>query len=556
MCDMTTREEMQQTVLKRLFWHAAERDDARVADYLFHEKGMDSVFTLDEATLFDFFFHYLREIHVFPLLEDIHPRGQKRELIPFIQFILVFLMKTIGSIRGMEPVHDLLLTDELLMGICGFNAYQVEKGSCERGIGLRTTPAPQVRGAICVDALAGKIVMITPSTLENFFNRCVHQLALFKVFPKYIHAACDTTDYETTSRFKGCGSVTRERKVQARGYRKNGELKTVKVTIYGWKVWAVYELNTGIPLAIKIDTIEKPDNLHVLTVLEQAKENVRPGSRIRSLVVDRGFLDGKVLFAIDQQGIEFVVPLKKNMEAAVDARQLALEAQSPHIASREVKVTHGQGKAAYTEKVRTEVIGVPGLLTCDWFGPEGSHAYTASKDYNPIPLNAVVVKTWQGKTPPLDKQVVLLTNGDVQNPFTAFDRYDDRSFIENGLFRDTKQNWHLEHPPKKSKPGVWVQVYTVMAMKALTTAFLMWQREQERLHQAGEETSWNMYRRKLKALNRNKLIVFADSSFGIFLSHEVFMLAGVPVHDAEKILKVTREQIYAHYTGVIPPDSS
>ena len=41
--------------------------------------------------------------------------------------------------------------------------------------------------------------------------------------------------------------------------------------------------------------------------------------------VDRGFLDGKVLYEIDQQGIEFVIPLKRNMEAAKDARQLALD---------------------------------------------------------------------------------------------------------------------------------------------------------------------------------------------------------------------------------------
>jgi hypothetical protein len=41
-------------------------------------------------------------------------------------------------------------------------------------------------------------------------------------------------------------------------------------------------------------------------------------------VIDRGFLDGKVLYKIDQQGIEFVIPLKRNMEAAKDARQLAL----------------------------------------------------------------------------------------------------------------------------------------------------------------------------------------------------------------------------------------
>jgi hypothetical protein len=68
-------------------------------------------------------------------------------------------------------------------------------------------------------------------------------------------------------------------------------------------------------LAIKIDTIEKPDNLHILSVLEQAKKNVAATSTIRSLVIDRGFLDGKVLYAIHRQGIEFVIPLKRNMEA-------------------------------------------------------------------------------------------------------------------------------------------------------------------------------------------------------------------------------------------------
>ena len=101
-----------------------------------------------------------------------------------------------------------------------------------------------------------------------------------------------------------------------------------------------------------------------------------------------------------------------------------------------------------------------------------------------------------------------------------------------------------------------MQVYIVMAMKALSTAFRMWQQEQARRHQAGEQTSWNMYRRKLKALNRNKLIVFIGNSFGIFFSHEVFILAGIPVHDAEKELKLSRAQIYTHYTGLKPPDSS
>jgi len=550
---MYSRQQMRDTIVERLFWHSATRDEAQVADHLYRLKEMDTVYTLDEATLFDFFFHYLREIDVFPLIEDLDPDCQKRENIPFLQFVLIYLMKVVGSIPKMDPVWELLLTDELLMGLCGFNAYQVQNGSCDRGNSRRTTPMPDVRGAICVDTLAENIVEITPRRLENFYNRVIQRLAAARVFPKYIHAACDTTEYETTNRYEGCGRVSRERKPTVRGRRKNGEIKKVKVTVYGWKVWAIYEVQTGIPLAIKIDTIEKPENLHVLAVLEQAKENVKATSTIRSLVVDRGFLDGKVLYRIDQGGVEFVIPLKRKMDAAWDARELALDVDSCIPSTREVEVTHGYGKGKYTEKVLTELVGVEGLLSCDWFNPEGSDANTTKKDYEPIALNAVVVKSWDNKAPPLDKQVVLVTNGAVKDPFVAFDRYDDRSLMENGLFRETKQNWHLENPPKKSRAGVFVQVYMVMAMKALTTAFLMWQEEQARLHALGKETTWEMYRRKLKVLNRNKLIVFVGNLFGIFLSHEVMMLANVPVHKTARELGVTRQSIYAKYTGLSPP---
>jgi len=545
---MTTREQLQETLCDRLFWHTAERDDAKVADHLFHRSEMDVVYAMDEATLFDSFFNYLREINVFPFLEHLDPQNQRRKNVPFIQLLLVFLMKVVGSIKTIDEINDLLLTDELLMSMCGFNAHQVRNGSCDRGTKLRKTPPPQIRGSLCVDTVANHIVTITPRRIENFFNHSIQQLAKQDIFPKKIHAACDCTLYETTSKFKGCGSVTREVKVQARGYRKSGELKKVPVTLYGWKVWAIYEIKTGIPLAIKIDTIEKPDNLHVLAVLDQAKENVKASGIIDSLVIDRGFLDGKVLYDIDQQGIEFVIPLKRSMGAAKDARQLALDCESFPPVHREVKVAHGYGKNRYTEKVFTTLVGVPDLLTCDWFNPEGSKANTAKKDYEPIPLNAVVVKSWDNKTPPPEKQVVFVTNIDVKDPFVTFDRYDDRSLMENKLFREVKQNWHFQHPPKKTREGVYVQAYMTMGMKALTTAFLKWQEKQLQLVALGKPSTWQMYRRKLKVLNRNKLIVFVGQHFGIFPSHEVFMLANVPVHDIAEELDITREQVYAKYT--------
>ncbi len=56
--------------------------------------------------------------------------------------------------------------------------------------------------------------------------------------------------------------------------------------------------------------------------------------------------------------------------------------------------------------------------------------------------------------------------------------------------------------------------------------------------------------------NWNKWIVFAGQHFGIILSHEVFMLANVPVRDTEKELNINRDQIYAKYTGTPVAENS
>ena len=75
---MASREQLQDTLCKRLFWHTAERDDAKVAEHLFHRHEMDVVYAMDEATLFDSFFNYLHDIEVSPLLERLDPKKQKR----------------------------------------------------------------------------------------------------------------------------------------------------------------------------------------------------------------------------------------------------------------------------------------------------------------------------------------------------------------------------------------------------------------------------------------------------------------------------------------------
>ena len=83
---MASREQLQGTLCKRLFWHTAERDDGKVADYLFHRHEMDVVYAMDEATLFDSFFNYLQDIEVFPFLEHLDPKNNEEKMFLLRRF--------------------------------------------------------------------------------------------------------------------------------------------------------------------------------------------------------------------------------------------------------------------------------------------------------------------------------------------------------------------------------------------------------------------------------------------------------------------------------------
>ena len=110
-------------------WQTATRDDAHVAEELHEARAMDRIYPLNEAAFFDEFFHYLKTIGVWPLLEGLDPQKRLGPLIPFLRFVLFTIMRCVGGVQSMLATHDLLLTDQSLMGLLGFNAYQIENGS-------------------------------------------------------------------------------------------------------------------------------------------------------------------------------------------------------------------------------------------------------------------------------------------------------------------------------------------------------------------------------------------------------------------------------------------
>jgi hypothetical protein len=548
-------------------WQTATRDDRSVAAQLHATRALDDVHALDEAAFFDELFHYLRDVGLWPLLEQLDPATREHALYPFIRFVLVTIMRCVGGVQSMLAMHDLLLTDEALMGLVGFNAVQVQHGATTRGLGRRTTPV-DIRGPFSYETIADNLVAIGPDKLVQLFNGAITCLARRGLFAKKLDLALDATDDEATPTYqtddgREVPHVVREKRPDV---RYNRHAKKVEVRAWGWKVWIAWEPQAKVPLALAIDGINEPDNKHAYAVLKQAQANVAGHATVRSVALDRGFLDGKLLSAIDADGIIVYIPSKAKLTITGEARGIAQRAAAAAARGRTLEgcayqersetITHGAGKNARAETLTTTVVGIA-ELPCDWWGAEGSTSKVNAKSFEPRQLRATVVLRWDGAPKEADKEVVILTTDPSADPFVAFDAYDDRSLIENTCNREAKEHWFLEHHPKRSEAGVRVQAYFVLLCMALVEGFRAAKAQDDEAARRGQELGITRYRRQLYVQNRDKVAVFIGCCFGIFRTYEMLLLIGVSVRDRAAQGESTAT-VLARYGVTIPPhrDSS
>jgi hypothetical protein len=561
---VTSRKELQTRLAELSSWQTATRDDAQVASALHETRTMDQVYPLSEAAFFDELFHYLREIGAWELLEDLDPKNREGALYPFLTFVLVTIMRCVGGVQSMLATRDVLLTDEALMGVLGFNAAQVRDGSNDRGLSRRTKPV-EIRGAFSYETVADNIVAVGKDKLVAMFNGVVRCLAKQGIFPKRIDALLDATDDEATPGYetddgKEVPSVTREKRPDVRA---NRPAKKTKVTVFGWKVWVVWEPVSRIPLAIAIDGINVADNAHAYEVVAQSRKNVEGYATIRSVALDRGFLDGNLLSKIDGEGAIVYLPAKSNLTITTDAREIARRAEALAAQGRALdgttykerveKVQRGAGKNATVEERKTVVVGIR-ELPCDWWREGGSSSAATSKSFEPKLLNATVVLRWNGAPADAEKEVVFLTTDPANDPFVAFDAYDDRSLIENTCNREAKESWFLEHHPKRSEAGMRLHAYFVFMCMGLVSAFRCYKEQALEAELTGEDTGIARFRRQLALKNRDKVVVFCGEHFGIFRNFEFALLLGATVCD-RALMGESQRTVLQRY-GALPADTS
>jgi hypothetical protein len=190
-----TYDEITQNLAERLCWQVARRDDMRIARRLYRKQVVDGVYRLDEGALLDDFFHFLQAIEVMAVLEQVHGTAIQREMLPFVQYLLLYGLKTLFGIDSMNALPGLLFSDEALMQLVGFNAQQVRQGVCQRGRTKRQ--GERTPGPICPDTLANNVVQCNLRDLEALFNGVIRALAQAGVFGKRVTGIADGTDLET-----------------------------------------------------------------------------------------------------------------------------------------------------------------------------------------------------------------------------------------------------------------------------------------------------------------------------------------------------------------------
>src|SRR3989441_3404355 len=506
-------------VLERLSWQLARRDDQRVAQGLYAGEVIEEMHELSEAGLLDEFFVFLEEIGMMAVLEQMELPGVQRVLVPTIQFVLLYLLKVLFGGQSMNELPRWLFSNVALMELVGFNARQVEAGLTKRGEAQRKTKPKQ--GPLTPQCLADNISKLSREQMETLFNQMVRCVVGWGLLDGERIAALDDSKLETPKTYEGCGKLKQTRSVKVKGQK---ERATEEYYVYGWKVLVLIDVQTRLPVAMKVVTIQEYEGRWLLPLLEQAQRNLGTYGHIGTIVIDRGYLDGEDLWQVHQQGVIFVVVGKANMTVTQDAQALA---KRERVQVRERVVRHGHGKTAREERLRTELVGIEGLTTYDDYGDPSQTQYAHRRDYQGQPINAVVVRRWDNRLPTGDG-TVYLTNGPVSDPFVVFDSYDWRSVIENGIFKEGKHPWHLGRFPKKTEAAVIVHCHFTLLVMALCTAFRLWQAQQAATlaHPseigsllstallAGEGTA--RWRLRLKEENRDKVIVFVAEGYGIF----------------------------------------
>src|SRR6266446_1296178 len=306
--EITEEAKERSIVQERLNWKLAYRDDAKIAQGLYAGEEIEEMHELSDAGLLDEFFVFLEDLGMMQAFEQMKLPGAKRMLVPTVQFVLLYLLKVLVGGQSMNELPRVLFSDLGLMELVGFNARQCEDGLTKRGDAQRQTKKKQ--GPISAQCLADTISKLGEQEMERLFNQMVQLLARQGMFTGKLLVALDGSKLPTPQSYEGCGKLKQTRRVKVKGQQ---AAAMEEYYVYGWKVLVLIEVQTRLPLAMKVVKIQDYEGSWLIPLLSQAQRNLGEQAHIDTIVIDRGYLDGDDLWRVHQRGILFVIVGKANM---------------------------------------------------------------------------------------------------------------------------------------------------------------------------------------------------------------------------------------------------
>ena len=372
------------------------------------------------------------------------------------------------GIESSNALPALLFSNVAAMTLIGFNAHQVTDGMSKRGAKQRTAASEYT--LMDPQTLAHAICKISAVALQDLFNGTIRALAAFGVFMAEVMVAVDGTRVVTPPTFQGCGKL---RVTERQRNRQGVQVEIVKF-VFGWRLIALLDLRTLIPLAIQIVQIQAHEAPYLVALVQQAQANLAPHSRISQLVIDRAYVDGASLHGLHELGITFVVIAKSNM--AVRAVALAEQAGRRSMSA---------AKRCAAGRADGDHRGV-GVAGADGGGFAALGRLSTPGQSRAAPALGTAPRPVRCDHQPVAQpgagtgwRAVYPTNAAVSDPWTVVDGYDDRSWIENGLFRNSKQFWRLTRWfPQKTEAGVHSHLTFVVMVLAVATAYRLWDQAQ------------------------------------------------------------------------------
>lgn len=435
-----------------------------------------------------------------------------REFIPNYEvFPLIYMMNIMSgnwSVRRTKKI----LRDTAALRLLGFTDEQISNGLTKRGTknqygeGFARQP-----GIMASTTVIDNLARFDYPGLEECFNAYISRVSGRGETDFGDIYILDSTIVETKKDYPGAKPTK----------RRTDEDDETAETIWGFKVFILTSARTLTPVAVHVTTANAADSPMLTEMVRRGVRNLGAG-KIKAVLADRGFLDGRQLYQLKYgMNIDFVIPAKKNMDIWKCMTGLR-DINSANI--EEWKYGKKGLSGGYLSK---------GSVSYSQYAGEPAGG---SKEKGGAPVNAVVVTRWADKEISRGSEKVILTSLDTGSAIETIALYGHRSLIENRNFRELKQAAALDSMPqyKNENTEKTAGIHMLLCVFTLTVFTVLVERIYSSPAEANERIPRNIREfRFVRSCEKSRIFVLAKHYYHIYEMREFLLFAGFSVIDPD-----------------------